>query len=266
MLSCPTVPSLCPAGNAAPAPSFSLAYEQGGVGKLLKEAQGGRLVPGQAPPKTGAASKNARRNAARKKRKEGSTAGDDGEEDQAQPSTVTSEPAAVNGHSTDAVTSGGPGWQAETRWFCKEHSFSASTAVAYITCSHSCKTAGSSNQQLAWQHVLLTLLTTILFSLRILWLSAAIYSLCSQLADYPGPPASAGLAATSLEQPAGSAHQSQADNSEDATSKKVKALHKKLRQIQQIKEKGGELQPEQLKKIAQEEEVCAELRSFGEHI
>ena len=108
--------SLCPAGNAAPAPSFSLAYEQGGVGKLLKEAQGGRLVPGQAPPKTGAASKNARRNAARKKKKEGSAAEDDGEEDQAQPSTVMSEPAAVNGHSTDAVASGGPGWQAETSW------------------------------------------------------------------------------------------------------------------------------------------------------
>lgn len=87
------------------------------MGKLLKEAQGGRLVPGQAPPKTGAASKNARRNAARKKKKEGSAAGDDGEEDQAQPSTVASEPAAVNGHSTDAVTSGGPGWQAEVRWF-----------------------------------------------------------------------------------------------------------------------------------------------------
>ena len=110
-----------------------MAYEQGGVGKLLKEAQGGRLVPGQAPPKTGAASRNARRNAARKKKKEGSTAGDNGDEDQAQPSTVASEPAAVNGHSTDAVTSGGPDWQAETSWFSERHSLSACAAVAYIT-------------------------------------------------------------------------------------------------------------------------------------
>ena len=77
---------------------------------------------------------------------------------------------------------------------------------------------------------------------------------------------SAGLAAASLEPPAGDAPQSQANNSDDATTRKVKALHKKLRQIQQMKERGGELQPEQLKKVAQEEEICAELRSFGEHV
>ena len=78
-------------------------------------------------------------------------------------------------------------------------------------------------------------------------------SLCSLLSCFPVAGGRAGVPAEDSQGQGGD------------VAKRARALQKKLRQVQQLKERAGQeaLEPEQLQKIAGEAALVAELRSLG---
>ena len=64
---------------------------------------------------------------------------------------------------------------------------------------------------------------------------------------------------------AGAAHPAAEGDAQADAGKRARALQKKLRQVQQLKEKAqqGPLEPEQMQKIAGEQALIEELQSLG---